>query len=287
MSLSYNTKKPPYFSIIVATLNAERTIKKCVDSIIHQTAGDKIEILIKDGASTDNTIDILKTYKKEICYWESAPDSGIYDAWNQILPKASGKWVLFLGADDTLFNNLVIAESFPILEEAAESIDISYGRVRLVSIENDTILDLGRDWDRTRKCIKEKMCIPHQGIFHKRSLFSRYGYFNTDYYISSDYDFIRRVISEDNVLYMNMIISCMGVGGISSISQNTFIRLKEIRQINKKYGNRIPGVLWLITFSNACFRYCLFLLIGEQKARFLLDYFRGILGLPSYWSKFK
>ncbi len=285
MSLSYNINKQPYFSIIVATLNAERTIEKCINSIIHQTAGDKIEILIKDGASSDNTIDILKTYEKEILYWESSPDSGVYDAWNQILPKASGKWILFLGSDDTLFNNSVITKSFSILEEAAESIDISYGRVRLVSIENEMILDLGRNWNRTRKCIKEKMCMPHQGIFHKRSLFTRHGYFNTNYYISSDYDFIRRVISEDNVLYMNMIISCMRVGGISSNPKNTFIRLKEIRQINRKYGIYIPGPLWLITYTNACFRHSLFFLVGEKSGKYILDLLRKIVGLPSFWTK--
>ena len=280
-----NTDKRPYFSIIIATLNVERTLDSCLESIIQQTSISKIEILVKDGGSNDKTINILKAYDKYISYWESSPDTGVYDAWNKVLSKATGEWVLFLGADDTLFDNSTISDSFSILKKIDKTIDLAYGRVRLVSKEYETILDLGKDWNKTKKCIKEKMCMPHQGIFHKKSLFDHNGKFNTNYYISADYDFIRKVLLESNVLYMDMIISCMLVGGISSNPQNTFTRLKEIRQINSNHGSRFPGWLWLITFANTCFRTSLFLLIGEKSGKQILDRFRMAAGLPLYWTK--
>jgi glycosyltransferase involved in cell wall biosynthesis len=285
MSTLYNKNNGPFLSIIIATLNAGETLEKCLKSIIHQTSFNKIEILVKDGGSTDETINILKKYDNNISCWESSSDEGIYDAWNKILTKATGKWILFLGADDTLFENSTISGIYSILKDVNPEIDIAYGRVRLVSNENETILDLGKCWRKTRKCIKEKMCIPHQGIFHKRSLFSRYGYFSINYYISSDYDFIRRAISDNNVLYLDLIISCMQIGGISSIPQNTFTRLKEIRQINKNHGSRFPGKLWVLTYSNACLRYLLILLLGEKKGKFILDSFRKLAGLPPFWTK--
>jgi glycosyltransferase involved in cell wall biosynthesis len=283
--MSYHSNKRPYLTIIIATLNVEQTLEKCLDSIIHQTSINKIEIIIKDGRSNDKTIDIIKKYDRYIRYWETSSDSGVYDAWNKVLPIASGEWVLFLGGDDTLFDISTISNSFSILNTTDNTIDLAYGRVRLVSKEYEKILDLGKDWDRTKKCIKEKMCIPHQGIFHKKSLFERYGNFSIDYDISSDYDFTRRVILEKNVHYLDIIVSCMQVGGISSNTHNTFIRLKEIRQINKNYGSRVPGILWLITFTNACFRYSLFLLIGEKSGKQILDRFRMVAGLPPYWTK--
>ena len=284
--MSYRSNSPAYLSIIIATLNVEKTLEECLHSIIQQTAINKIEILIKDAESSDKTIDILKTFDRHISYWETSPDSGVYDAWNKVLPKASGKWVLFLGADDKLFDNSTISNSIEILKETDSSIDIAYGRVRLVSKENEQIMDFGKDLDVTKKCLKEKMCIPHQGIFHRRSLFNTHGNFSTGYYISSDYDFIRRVIQENNVQHLDLIVSCMQVGGISSNPQNTFTRLKEIRQINRNHGSRVPGRLWLITFANACFRHSLFLFIGEKKAKLLLDHVRKYLGLSPYWSKF-
>jgi glycosyltransferase involved in cell wall biosynthesis len=283
--MSYHSNKRPYLTIIIATLNVEQTLDKCLESIIQQTSISKIEILVKDGGSNDKTINILKAYDKYISYWESSPDTGVYDAWNKVLSKATGEWVLFLGADDKLFDHSTISNSFSILKKIDNTIDLAYGRVRLVSKEYETILDLGKDWNKTRKCIKEKMCMPHQGIFHKKSLFDNNGKFNTNYYISADYDFIRKVLLESNVLYMDMIISCMLVGGISSNSQNTFTRLKEIRQINSNHGSRVPGRLWLITFANTCFRTSLFFLIGEKSGKQILDRFRMAAGLPPYWTK--
>ena len=275
----------PYLSIIIATYNVEKTLENCIDSIIQQTASKEIEVLIKDGDSSHETIGILDRYSRHLEYWESTPDTGIYDAWNKVLPRATGEWVLFLGADDSLFDNSTISKTFTILKEIDTSIDIAYGRVRLVSEANEKIADLGKNWNQTKKCIVEKMCIPHQGIFHRRSLFNKYGDFSTDYYISSDYEFLKRVHLESNVLYLDMIISHMRVGGISSDPKNTFIRLKEIRKINRNHGSRVPGRLWLITFANACFRQCLFLLIGEKSGKQLLDCFRMAAGLPPYWTK--
>jgi glycosyltransferase involved in cell wall biosynthesis len=284
--MSNNTNKRPYFSIIIATLNVERTLDKCLESIIQQTSINKIEILVKDGGSYDKTINILKAYDEYISHWESSPDTGVYDAWNKVLPRAIGEWVLFLGADDSLFDNSIISNTFTILKEIDSSIDIAYGRVRLVSEGNEKIAELGKNWNQTKRCIVEKMCIPHQGIFHRRSLFNKYGDFCTDYYISSDYEFLKRVGLERNVFYLDLIVSCMRVGGISSDPKYTFTRLNEIRHINKNYGEKFPGPLWLITFSNTCIRHALYFLIGEKSTKYFLDRFRMLVGLPSFWTKF-
>ena len=275
----------PFFTIIIATLNVEETVEECLESIIQQTELNKIEILIKDGGSTDKTIDRISKYTKHISYFESSPDSGVYDAWNKLLPLASGKWILFLGADDKLFDQYVIASSLTILNENKPSIELAYGRVRLINKNNETIIDIGKDLNKTKKCIKEKMCVPHQGVFHKRSLFIQSGYFNTDYIISSDYDFIRRVLLDTNLQYLDMIVACMRTGGISSDPKNTFLRLKEVRIINRKLGRIIPGPLWLITYTNACFRSSLFFIFGEKSGNFILDRLRMIAGLPSFWTK--
>ena len=129
----------------------------------------------------------------------------------------------------------MISNSVEILKELEPSIDIAYGRVRLVNKDNEAIVDVGKNWEKSRKCMKEKMCIPHQGVFHKRSLFKKFGNFSTNYSIASDYDFIRRVLLDQNIYYLDLIVSSMRVGGISSDPKNTFVRLEEIRQINKKY----------------------------------------------------
>lgn len=287
MVLTSEPKQQPFLSIIIATLNNQRTIEKCLESIVQQTAISKVEILAKDGESTDDTVHILKTYDKYLSYWESSPDSGIYDAWNTVIEKSTGQWILFLGADDTLFNSSVVSTLYSKLDKLSTTVDIAYGNVRLVSCNEEKILDAGKSWEKSSKCIKEKMCIPHQGILHNRSLFKKHGNFSTAYSIASDYEFIRRVLDTAKVEYLNTLITCMQVGGISSDPKYTFKRLKEIREINKIYGSHIPGPRWLITYSNACFRRVLILLVGENNGNSILDFFRELSGSPPYWTKMK
>jgi len=285
MPTTYRKKNRTILSIIIATLNVGKTIEECLDSIIQQTEINEIEILVKDGGSTDETIKILKAYKEHISYWETSSDPGIYHAWNALLPKATGEWILFLGADDKLFNNSVISEFISKYRSSEKNIDLIYGKVRLIGSNDVQILDLGKDWGKTKKCLREKMCIPHQGLFHKSSLFDKYGNFNTDYMISSDYDFVKRVISNDNILFLDIIVSYMRTGGLSSNRNYTFTRINELRRINSAHGEKIPGVLWVITYANAWFRTLIFKLLGERRGKITLDYLRKIGGQPPLWTK--
>ena len=93
-------------SIIIATYNAEKVLKRCLDSIVAQKTND-IEILIVDGDSTDSTMEIVQSYGSDIDYSLSEKDNGIYDAWNKALKVARGEWIMFLGADDYVLQDSV------------------------------------------------------------------------------------------------------------------------------------------------------------------------------------
>lgn len=70
-------------SIVIATYNAEKTIKRCLDSIVYQKTNE-IELVIVDGASTDHTLDIIRDYSSLIDVLISEKDNGVYDAWNTL-----------------------------------------------------------------------------------------------------------------------------------------------------------------------------------------------------------
>ena len=93
-------------SIIIATINASKTIKRCLDSIIIQKE-PSVEIIIIDGLSTDSTEEIVQTYGNEIDIFISESDLGIYDAWNKGISVSSGNWIMFVGADDILLPNSI------------------------------------------------------------------------------------------------------------------------------------------------------------------------------------
>ena len=95
-------------SVITVCFNAVSTIEKTICSVLNQSWSD-LEYIIIDGGSKDGTVDILKKYSSRLSYYISEPDKGIYDAMNKGVKKASGDYVLFLGADDLLFDNEVLS----------------------------------------------------------------------------------------------------------------------------------------------------------------------------------
>src|SRR5665647_574950 len=102
----------PLITIIVAVYNGAKTLQRCVDSVSDQTYLNK-ELIIIDGGSKDGTIDILMANNDKITYWQSEPDSGIYNAWNKALGHANGDWIYFLGSDDYLWKSNVFEEIIP------------------------------------------------------------------------------------------------------------------------------------------------------------------------------
>ena len=93
-------------SVITVCLNSERTIERCIKSIINQKYDkSKIEHIIIDGKSRDSTVKIIKKYKTKITYWESKKDKGIYHAMNKGIRKAKGDIIGILNADDFYYKN--------------------------------------------------------------------------------------------------------------------------------------------------------------------------------------
>ncbi|WP_075590614.1 glycosyltransferase family 2 protein [Labilibacter marinus] len=91
----------PKFSIITPSFNQGQYIEETILSIINQSYKN-YELIIIDGGSTDNTVEILKKYNTEIEYWVCEPDKGTYDADNKGLAKATGDYWMVVNSDDTL-----------------------------------------------------------------------------------------------------------------------------------------------------------------------------------------
>jgi len=97
----------PKVTIVTVTYNAEQYLEQTIKSVIEQDYPN-IEYIIIDGGSTDKTVDIIKKYEKHLTYWISEPDSGIYDAMNKGIDAATGEWIQFLNAGDTLCSTTTI-----------------------------------------------------------------------------------------------------------------------------------------------------------------------------------
>ena len=92
------------FSIVIANYNSGKYLEDALVSIFDQNYPN-YELIIIDGGSTDNSVDIIKKYSEKIAYWQSKKDKGQSDAFNQGFSKATKEWLFWLNADDFLLEN--------------------------------------------------------------------------------------------------------------------------------------------------------------------------------------
>src|SRR5205085_4215394 len=122
-------------SVVTVCLNSERTIAYTIESFLRQTYPHK-ELLIIDGRSGDQTLDVVRSFSStQIRIW-SAPDRGIYDAMNKGLQLYTGDAVGFLNSDDA-FHDADVLES---IATGLETADAVYGDVRFVLDHASTLV---------------------------------------------------------------------------------------------------------------------------------------------------
>jgi len=178
-------------SIITPSLNSEKYIRDCIDSVISQTYKN-IEYIVVDGNSSDNTQSIVKTYGKKIATFISENDNGIFDAMNKGIKNATGDIIAILNSDDYYYDNKVIEN---IVSEFKNN-DISglYGDLIIISEDKKRII---RNW-RSKKLNKkdwEKGLHPaHPTFFVKKEVYEKFGVFDEKYRIAADYELMLRFL---------------------------------------------------------------------------------------------
>ena len=177
------------FSIVIATYNSGKTLRQTLDSIRRQTY-ENIEVIVIDGMSTDDTIEIVAEYNDTVNKFISEKDTGIYNAFNKGINLATGDYICFIGSDDCYCHYGVFEDISRILDSISE-VNILSSPIICVDEENHSEHKMKNKY--TKEEIFSGKMLPHPGLMVKRSIMERYG-FNETYKIVSDYDFILRYI---------------------------------------------------------------------------------------------
>ena len=193
-------------SIIIPTYNSASVLPKALDSIVCQTFTDW-EVLIMDGVSTDDTLKIAQSYNDSRIRTYSEPDNGIYDAMNKGIKKAQGEWLYFLGSDDWLLVPDILQSIF---YRDITDYDVVYGDVESEHLGPEN----SGEW--TMANIDSNRC--HQGIFYKKDVFKRLGYYNLEYPIWADYDLNLKWFFSKKIrkTYLPITIAHYSAGGFST-----------------------------------------------------------------------
>ena len=218
-------------SIITATYNSAETINDTIKSVLCQTNKD-FEYIIVDGGSTDETIDIVKSYESEFSgrlKWVSEKDKGIYDAMNKGIKMASGDIIGILNSDDYYTSDDIlqtIADAFK-----CQNVDAIYGDIHFIK---DGVPD---------KCVRyysSRLFSPfwlrfgfmpaHPSFYCKREVFDKSGLYRLDYKIGSDYEMMVRLFRKHKISsrYIPKDFVTMRTGGASNSNlQSRLTLIKE------------------------------------------------------------
>lgn len=221
-------------SIITVVYNSEKYISTAIKSVLSQTYSD-IEYIVVDGNSSDSTVKIIKEYEPQFggrMRWISEPDNGLYDAMNKGIRMATGDIVGILNSDDFLSSRDIVQI---IVEQFKDSaIQAIYGDVRFVKSD---------DLSKTVRYYSSKIFSPkmfrwgfmpaHPSFYTYRQNFEKYGYYQVDYKIASDYELLIRFLYTHQLKskYISKDFVTMRTGGESTknLKSNLILNQEIVR----------------------------------------------------------
>ena len=217
----------PKLSIITINYNNLEGLKKTVESVINQS-WKEFEFIVIDGGSTDGSAAYIESQSKNIDYWVSEADKGIYNAMNKGIAKATGEYLLFLNSGDHLYNNEVIKENLQDFKDH----DLIYFNVHILG---ETISEILKHPDKLRFSDFFLNGLNHQSVLIKKELFETVGLYDENLKIVSDWKFFILALFVYNCSYINInkTLSTYYIDGISSQLKED--HLNERKQVLSEY----------------------------------------------------
>jgi len=216
-------------SIVTVCRNAAATIAGTIESVRSQRY-PSLEYIVIDGASTDSTPDIVRAFGDMVDVFVSEPDSGIVEAFNKGISRASGEIIGLINADDELLPGSL--DKVSAFFSGHPEIDVVHGDVLLCKGEQvlKRVQPAGCWWYPWRLVL-----FNHPATFVRRSLYEKFGLFDSSYRIAMDVEmFLRWQARGATIQYLPEALVSMKYGGVSNQCAEEGFR--EARQAFLRYG---------------------------------------------------
>lgn len=226
-------------SIITVTYNRANVIRDAIEGVLAQEY-KSYEYIIVDGASKDNTIDVLKEYEPKFegrMRWISEPDNGLYDAINKGIRMATGDVVGIINSDDFFHRN----DTFTAIAKAFEdeTIGCVYGDERIIKPDKPNInYRFEAPWYFRKWMFRIGLEPPHPSFYARKYLFEKYGYYKKGYVISADFELMMRfmLVHKVKAKYISQTLLTFRASGISTDGKNRLMMNREQVRACKENG---------------------------------------------------
>lgn len=239
----------PKVTVITVVYNAVNKIEETILSVVNQTYKN-LEYIIIDGGSNDGTVEVIKKYSDKIDFWSSSKDSGIYNAMNKGIDKATGIWVNFMNAGDKYFDHNVISSIFE--DSNNFNSDVIYGNSILEKsdksqIKQPVLKPVSELW---KTPIFRHGAMFTKAVIHRENLFKE----TVKYKICADFDFIYKIYTMNYTFkFIDQYILIFEEEGISN---NIFRNSINNRMVVLSYTKKIKYGIWHLINILRCF--CIF-----------------------------
>ena len=216
-------------SIITINRNNAIGLEKTMQSVAVQTSVE-FEYVVIDGASTDNSVETIKKYESQFAHlkWVSEPDAGIYNAMNKGICMASGDYIQILNSGDCLASNDVTERMFSALDDTGEP-SILYGNMVKCFPDGRKLVDKGFAGQEITMLGMYTGTLNHDPAYIRRDLFEKYGNYDENLKIVSDWKWYLRaiILGDEKPQYTDIDVTLFDMSGISETN-------KELDNIERK-----------------------------------------------------
>ena len=208
-------------SIVTINRNNALGLERTLQSVVNQTYKE-FEYIIIDGASTDDSVTVIKKYVSEIAHlkWVSEPDKGIYNAMNKGIRMATGDYIQILNSADCLAAPEVTEKMLAALEKVGCP-PIFYGNMVKSFPDGKRIVDRGFAGQEITMMGMFTGTLNHDPAYIRRDLFDKYGYYDESLRIVSDWKWYLQaiILGGEKPQYVDMDVTVFDMTGISETNK--------------------------------------------------------------------
>ena len=236
----------PKLSIVIPSYNQGQFIEETILSIINQNYSN-LELIIIDGGSSDNSVDIIKKYESYISFWVSEKDRGQSHAINKGIEKATGEWIAWMNSDDCYLPGAFDYIKSYLINMELDFLfgDCSVGLTIGNASEHKHNPKYKRDLYQILNFFYDvKHIIPSQSVFVRKTVVDRVGLLNENLHYCMDLDWFARIyLKTESRLFYSKTICFFRIHDVSKSSTSYFKMTNEAMDLASQYKEYLEPVL--------------------------------------------